>query len=196
MDDEEFLKSWTLWFNNNGPMVFTSDVSDGLWQRIPTIDLGRGIPVEERVDDMAQQIKEEASGILQWMIDGWIEYRELGDLCTPDRVKKVSNQRREDSDPLGIFLVERYEFDAGSKVVASDFMNEFNDWAKASGELHIGGRRAVYEELRSKFRLTVDQGAKGKYYIHGLKHLPMSFGEMSPWSSGLEWEDRKKNENN
>lgn len=195
MDDEEFLKSWTLWFNNNGPMLFSGDTSDGLWQRVPRIDLGEGIPANQRIDDMAERMKEEAPGILQWALDGLSEYRRIG-LATPDRVMKDSEIARADADPVLTFIRERYEFVAEEKVVASEFMRDLTHWAKETGELSIGGRRAVFDEIRHRTQLRIEHGAKNKYYIFGLKKRPMEFGELSPPNSGLGWEDQVNAERN
>lgn len=192
MDDEEFLKSWTLWFNNNGPMMFSGDTSDGLWQRVPRVDLGEGIPPQERVDDMAERMKEEAGGILQWALDGLMEFRAVG-LCTPESVRSASEIARVDADPVLAFVKERYEITKNwvdDKTTASEFMRDLTEWAKATGELGLGGRRSVYDELRSRLGLKVEVGSHNKTYIYGLKRRPMSFGGLTSEYSGLSWEDQ------
>lgn len=197
MDDEEFLKTWTLWFNNNGPMMFNSDVSDGLWQRVPRIDLGEGIPIFERIEDMAERIKAEAPGILQWMVDGLAEFFALNNnLETPESVKRASEIARADADPVVIFVNERYDFINSEKITASEFMRDLTEWAKATGEVSIGGRRSVYDELRTRLGLCIQQGSKGKYWIHGLKKKPISFGELSSEYSKLSWENETNPEKN
>jgi putative DNA primase/helicase len=188
-DDEEFLKTWTLWFNNNGPMMYSGDMSDGLWQRVPRIDLGEGIPLLERVDDMAEQMKGEAGGVLQWALDGLARYQELGGLYAPDSVSAATEERKADADPLQAFVMERYEFVEEASVVASDFMRDYNEWAKATGEAHTGGRRAVYDELRTRVGVKIEIGAHKKYYIKGLKKRPMTFGGLSSEYGGLNWEN-------
>jgi putative DNA primase/helicase len=188
-DDEEFLKTWTLWFNNNGPMMYSGDMSDGLWQRVPRIDLGEGIPLLERIDDMAEQMKGEAAGVLQWALDGLAEYQKLGGLCTPGSVLAATEERKTDADPLQAFVMERYEFVEEGSVVASEFMRDYNEWAKATGEAHIGGRRAVYDELRCRVGLGIGVGAHNKTYIKGLKKRPMTFGGLSSEYGGLTWEN-------
>lgn len=188
MDDEEFIKSWTLWFNNNGPMMFSGDTSDGLWQRVPRIDLGEGIPPNQRIDDMAERMKGEAEGILQWALDGLVEYRALG-LATPESVKRDSEIARADADPVLTFIRERYEIDPDGKVIASEFMRELTEWSKSTGEVSIGGRRSVYDEIRHRTNLTIDVGAHNKTYIFGLKKKPMSMADLSTEYGGISWEN-------
>lgn len=203
MDDEEFLKSWTLWFNNNGPMMFSGDQSDGLWQRVPRIDFGSGIPESERIGDMAERMKEEAPGVLQWALDGLEEYRILCEnplvkdsLATPKSVRIASEIARTDADPILTFIRERYELDAGSKVIASEFMRDLTAWAKETGELAIGGRRAVYDEIRNRTSLKIETGGSNKTYVYGLKKRNLSVGELGSGWGGLGWESQNNSESN
>lgn len=175
-DDEEFLKSWTLWFNNNGPMMFSGDVSDGLWQRVPRIDFGVGIPEDERVDDMAVQLREEAAGILAWAVEGCLEYQQIG-LCIPQSVKDNTAERRADADPLHLFVDERYDRDYGAKVLGSKFMDEYTDWCRNSSEANPGGRKTVFDQLRTQLGLTIRPGTANKTFIYGLKERPLELAE-------------------
>lgn len=176
-DDHEFLKTWTLWFNNNGPMMFSGDTSDGLWQRVPRIDFGTGIPVADRVDDMAELVKGEAGGILQWALDGLKEFQELGSLCLPESVVRDSEERRLDADPLKMFLNEMYEREPDGRVLGSEFVKHYTQWAKDREE-RTGGMRAVYDELRSRLGLEVKPGGKNKTYVYGIKGREMVMGDL------------------
>ena len=178
-DDEEFEKTWTLWFNNNGPMHFSGDTSDGLWNRVPTIDLGQGIPEGDRIDNMAVRLQDEAPGILQWALDGLSEYFELDhDICVPDSVRAKSIERREDADPLRIFLNEYYEQDLEGHVLGSKFVEHFSAWCKDREE-RSGGMKVVYAELRDRFGLNVKAGAKNKTYINGIKARELTMEEIA-----------------
>ena len=177
-DDIEFLKSWTLWFNNNGPMSFSGDQSDGLWQRVQRIDFGEGIPVNQRIYDMAEQIKGEAPGILRWMLDGLREFLELGDLAITQSVLENSDISRADADPLSAFLQERYERVEGEKVLGSDLVRNFSYWCKEREE-RSGGLRFVYDSLRSRFGLKVRPGAKNKTFVFVLKQKEVSMSDIA-----------------
>jgi putative DNA primase/helicase len=177
-DDEEFLKSWTLWFNNNGPLMFAGDTSDGLWQRVPRIDFGEGIPEVERIWDMSEKFKPEAPGVLQWMLDGLVEYQELGeDLCIPEIVRQRTEERRLDADPLRMFLNEMYEREEDGFVRGSEFTKNYSVWAKDREE-RTGGMRAVYDELRSRFGLKVKSGHENKTYIYGIKARQTTMSDL------------------
>ncbi len=169
-DDTTFVKSWTLWFNNNGPLMFAGDTSDGLWSRVPRIDLGEGIPEGERDDEYAESLKAEGSGILAWALQGCREFLSEG-LLIPESVRAATQERRLDADPLGMFVNEFYLKDADGKVLGSDFVQMYATWARERDE-RSGGMKTVYDELRTRFNLKVRPGAGNKTYIFGLKVKP------------------------
>lgn len=176
-DDEEFPKSWTLWFNNNGAMSFTGDQSDGLWSRVRTIDLGGGIPEYQRIDDMAEQLKSECPGVLWWAIEGLREFYTLGDLCEPESVRASSDIRREDSDPLKIFIEENYELNSESKVLGSEFVKHFTLWMKDREE-RSGGMKTVFADLRGRLGFEVRKADKNKTYVFGLQRREVTMADL------------------
>ena len=177
-DDIEFLKTWTLWFNNNGPMSFTGDTSDGLWNRVKTINLGQGIPVKQRVDDMAEQLKDEGPGILQWALDGLQEFYELGKtLCDPQSVLDASELRRYDSDPLRIFVEENYDVDPNAKILGSTFVDHYEIWMKNKGE-RSGGMKSVFADLRDRLGFEVRKATANKTYVFGLQRKAITFADL------------------
>lgn len=191
-DDQEILKTWTIWFNNNGAMQFSGDQSDGLWDRIPTISLGEGIPEEFRVADWTEQVKEEAPGVLWWALEGLKRYLELKEnglgIVTPSFVKKAVLERRKDADPIKTYLLEFYEFDKDSKVKATVFKQGLRDWAEGTGEGKVGGQRMIYDHLRNALGLTIEESTGGVFWIFGLRKKEISLAEL-----GSEWEGRSWN---
>lgn len=175
-DDMQFLKSWTLWFNNNGPMMFNGDMSDGLWQRVPRIDFGQGIAEKDRLDDYAIRLKDEAPGVLAWAIQGCLEYLHYG-IEIPESVRGDTEERKSDADPIKMFIAENYEEDSTEKVLGSDFAMKYTIWCKNRGE-NPGGMRSIYDELRTRMKFEVKAGTKNKTYIYGIKQRPLSLSEL------------------
>lgn len=176
-DDMQFLKSWTLWFNNNGPMMFSGDMSDGLWQRVPRIDFGQGISEKDRLDDYAIKLQQEAPGVLAWAIQGCLEYLNYG-IDIPESVRKATEERKSDADPLKAFITEHFDLAPNEKVLGSEFTKVYTGWAKERNE-SPGGMRTIYDELRSRIGLKVEAGTGNKTYIWGIKPKTMSLAEMS-----------------
>lgn len=186
-NDVEFLKSWTFWFNNNGAVSWGKDTSDGLWERLTTIDFGKGI--EKRIDDWTEQLKREAPGILQWMIDGCFEWQEFG-LQEPISVGMAGLDRRQDADPLSTFLEENYQRTGSEsdRVSCTSFMTGYTDWCKRTGESVPGGRNTVNNELRDRLKLTLlPYGRGAKLHIIGLNPTPVTFGSTQEGTPN--WEE-------
>lgn len=174
-NDVEFIKSWTFFFNNNGAVSWGKDTSDGLWERLSTIDFGEGIDRASRRDNWSELLKSEAPGILQWMIDGCAEWQEMG-LQEPLSVSQEGEERRIDADPLVVFVEERYERVASGEVAASTFMEQYTEWCKRTGEAQGGGRNTVYNDLRNRLGLVMGtKPGQNKQFIFGLKVRPLTF---------------------
>jgi putative DNA primase/helicase len=106
---------------------------EGLWSRLLLVPWGVFIPPEERDQQLGDKLRAEASGILNWMLDGLRSWLDEG-LKLPDEVSKATEDYRSDSDPLGRFLGVCTMQDIGHRVQASDMHALFIAWAKANGE--------------------------------------------------------------
>ncbi|MBR9766230.1 MAG: hypothetical protein GYB53_22630 [Rhodobacteraceae bacterium] len=86
---------------NHKPEIRGTD--DGIWRRVLLVLFGEKIPPEERDENLIEKLWEERSGILNWMIEGLVDYLE-GGLQEPDAVTAATDEYRQDSDPVGRFL--------------------------------------------------------------------------------------------
>jgi len=80
----EFKAEFKLWLTgNHKPNIRGND--DGMWRRIKLVPFNETIPEEERDTELPEKLRDEASGILNWMIKGCLAWKEDG-LQTPDAV--------------------------------------------------------------------------------------------------------------
>lgn len=86
---------------NHKPRI--DDTSDGIWRRVFLVPWEVQIPKEEVDRDLPVKLKNEAAGILAWMVNGCIEYLNSG-LNPPEKVLAATKEYREDSDPIGAFI--------------------------------------------------------------------------------------------
>lgn len=77
---------------------------EGIWRRMRLIPFEQFIPAEKRDRHLAEKLRAEASGIFNWLLDGYRMWREQG-LVPPDAVKKATEEYRSESDPVGEFMV-------------------------------------------------------------------------------------------
>ena len=99
----KFIPYFKLLFTAN-EMLDIRGIDDGIWRRIRLCPFDVQIPEAERDETLGEKLfQEERSGILNWMIDGLIDYLERG-LQEPEQVLKATKDYRKDSDPYADFL--------------------------------------------------------------------------------------------
>lgn len=127
---------------------------DGIWRRVKIIEFPVQIPEADRrpKQEVDAELFAEASGILNWLIEGALAYLE-GGLMEPASVKADTAELREESDPYGAFLDEACEItgDSDDRIGAAEFVNAFNYWltARAWGTFRD---RTVEKKMSEKTR--------------------------------------------
>lgn len=117
---------------NYQPQIAGAD--EGIWRRVRLVPWTVEIPPAQRLRDFdRRRLYPEASGILNRLLAGLIDWREHG-LVEPERVREATATYRSDSDPLGRFLAACTEAEAGARVQASLLHALFVAWARANGE--------------------------------------------------------------
>lgn len=86
---------------NNKPTVRGND--EGTWRRVLLVPFEQTIPKEDRDKHLVEKLCGEASGILNWLVQGAALYLSDG-LQVPDRVRMATGAYRDESDPMGEFL--------------------------------------------------------------------------------------------
>ena len=151
---------------NHKPLV--RDDSTGFWRRI------RLIPFTERFDvnpTLADELQEEASGILNWCLAGCLDWQQNG-LQAPDLVMAATREYEADSDPLAAFLDEACDRDPEATVGARELFEHYKTWADHHG---FGDRERLSATMfgrKMSERLTATKGRRGKTYL-GLSARPL-----------------------
>jgi putative DNA primase/helicase len=86
---------------NHKPEIRGTD--DGIWRRVTLVDWPVQIPEARRNPRLAEELFDEAPGILNWLVEGLLSYLEIG-LAPPASVTAATEEYRRESDPLGEFL--------------------------------------------------------------------------------------------
>ncbi len=86
---------------NHKPDVRGAD--DGIWRRVLLVPWDVQIPKDQVDRRLPEKLWEERAGILNWMIQGALEYLTFG-LMIPDEVRAATDTYREESDPVGAFI--------------------------------------------------------------------------------------------
>jgi len=114
-----------------------TDESDGMWRRLTFLPFGvylPALPGDQRVSpaEMERIVDAEASGILNWMVEGWIAYRASG-LAPPAEADEIKARQRALADPIGEFLADCTVSEPATSLQSSEMHKVFEKWCEANG---------------------------------------------------------------
>lgn len=135
---------------NHRPSI--SGIDDGIWRRVMLVPWDVQIPDSEKDRNLVAKMKREASGILNRLLEGLVDWR-LNGLQEPASVRGATADYREESDPLGRFLALCTAEAKGERVQSSKLYALFIAWARASGErewTQTGFSKAMLDRGHSK----------------------------------------------
>ena len=126
-----FLPSFKVTISGNHKPKITGH-DDGIWRRVMLVPWDVQIAKEAVDKALPEKLKKEASGILNRLLEGLLDWREEG-LVEPDSVIAATAKYREQSDQLGRFLDECTKAVDGARSKSSTLFDLFKAWSKASG---------------------------------------------------------------
>ena len=147
---------------NNKPEI--KGGSHGTWRRLHLIEFGvkfgaDGHPRAGKKDEIIAELKSEASGILNWLIKGFTNFRKEG-LKQPQAVEQATQHYREDQDPLIEFLNSNCIIDENLTTSISDLREAYNTYT-GQDESAVWFGRAMAEK---GYRATRQGSARLRVY--------------------------------
>ncbi|MGE0434619.1 MAG: phage/plasmid primase, P4 family [Planctomycetota bacterium] len=150
---------------NHLPRISGTDL--GIWRRVRVVEWLIVIPSGERDKGLAAKLRAEASGILNWMIAGWLDFRRLGDLAPPDAVLRATRQYREDEDTLADFIAAHVVPSVGGFVSSADLHRAHVAWAETEGCKPFG-KNALTKRLKERGFETGHNSARTTRGVRGV----------------------------
>lgn len=130
---------------NHKPHAQAGDYA--LWNRIRLIPflvsfVNRPTKEFEKQADkhLIKKLKQESSGILAWLVRGYLKFQEEGFL-TPQSIMVATNEYQKEEDLLGQFLEEKTYQDELAEVQASKLYSEYSTWSLDNGIKPMSGTR-------------------------------------------------------
>lgn len=134
----EFVPTCKIWLAaNHKPKIRGAD--DGIWRRMRLVPFDVKIPEAERDNALPELLRSEADGILAWCVRGALEWQTHG-LGTPLVVTEATQEYREESDDVGLFLSEACETLPGGNIQARDLYNAYKNWSEKAGVRPVNGK--------------------------------------------------------
>jgi len=158
---------------NHKPQLSSSD--QAMWERLHLvpftlsyIDDPKKDYQRQRDPDLPEKLKNEASGILAWLVRGCLEWQRIG-LNPPKIVVDATAQYQKDEDIIGLFLSDCTDEVLGERVRARPLYKVYKKWCEDFGykwlsEKVFGGKMTDY--------YTRNGDREGNYY-EGIRLKPI-----------------------
>ena len=142
---------------NHKPSLNTVD--EAIKRRFHLVPFTVTIPAAERDLKLTTKLKAEWPQILQWLIDGCVEWHEHG-LSAPAVVKEATSEYLAAQDTVRNWVAECLEeTDTRSEVPSATVFASWQQWCLANGE-YVGSNKALSQRLMDQ-GFTVRRTNKG-----------------------------------
>ncbi|MFC1572745.1 phage/plasmid primase, P4 family [Candidatus Eisenbacteria bacterium] len=165
----EFLPSFKLWLGaNHRPKV--KDDDSALWRRILQISFVVEIPRDERdpkVKATLRDPKQAGSAILNWALQGCLEWQKLGNLAVPKAVWDATSEYRVEMDPIRAWLDECCEIDVNALTLSSELWESYRTYERGRG---VG--RTQFQNRLKHHGFVPGEKIEGRRAWQGLRLIP------------------------
>ena len=144
--------------SNHKPHIRGTD--EGIWRRIRLIPFHVTISEDEKDPRLKEKLFAEASGILNWMLDGCREWQRIG-LGIPEAIASATGEYRESNDLIGRWISERCNATPRAEGTIKDLYEDFCSWTDEEGINRPPIKRKFSEVLAEKGFKKVRIGHKG-----------------------------------
>ncbi len=135
----EYTPTAKLWLaTNHKPVIRGTD--DAIWRRIHLIPFSVAILPNERDPHLLDKLLAERSGILNWALQGCLQWQREG-LNPPQEVQAATDDYRADSDIIRAFVADACVEGPELKVSAKDAYAAFKQWCQDNGEELMSQKR-------------------------------------------------------
>lgn len=128
----EFRPTHKIWLAANHPPIVRGG-DDAIWNRIKKVPFGVVVPKDEQDRDLRDKLRSERSGILNWALEGCLEWQREG-LGEPEEVRLATEEYREDMDTFAEFLAERCALGEGQWAATSALRLAYRGWCEEAGQ--------------------------------------------------------------
>jgi putative DNA primase/helicase len=124
------------------------NVDEAIRRRIHLVPFTVTIPPEERDKGLFDKFKPEWPGILQWAIDGCMEWRRIG-LAPPAAVVNATDKYLADEDSFAHWIEEKCIVGKGLQRAGGDLWGSYKAWCDLNNE-HAGAQKSFGQELEKR----------------------------------------------
>jgi putative DNA primase/helicase len=116
---------------NHKPVIKGTDY--GIWRRIKLIPFTTRIEEEKQDKHLEEKLRSEASGILNWLLEGAMRWKKEG-LRAPAVILNATDEYRGEMDVIGNFLKECCVRVPGSTIRIRELFKVYQEWCEENNE--------------------------------------------------------------
>jgi len=155
----EFKPTFKLFLAaNHKPIIRGTDLA--IWRRIRLVPFTVTIPEEEQDPHLADKLKRELSGILNWALEGCLAWQKEG-LNPPKQVIQATKTYREEMDVLESFFAECCVLDENASESFAALYQRYSAWCEETGERPMS---------RRSFGMALRERGFQDFHVRGRKH--------------------------
>jgi putative DNA primase/helicase len=132
----------------NLPII--DETADAIWDRVHLLRWDRQFDEDERDPELADKLRLEYPGILNWLLKGCLEWQKTKKIERPESVKLAGMEYRADSDPLDDFIEAKCVMGKRYKTTVSAINRAYQEWAEAEKIKYTVSRRNFNDYLRER----------------------------------------------
>jgi putative DNA primase/helicase len=125
----DFVPQFKLWLRTNNAPVFDG-ADTGMQRRIQRVPFDTICLNKD--PKLANKLKAEADGILNWALIGFQDYQTNG-IVVPQVVKDSTKEYIKGLDSIGLFLAERCELKGSHTQAAGELYQQYRNWVEDQG---------------------------------------------------------------
>jgi len=145
---------------NHKPVIKGTD--HGIWRRIKLIPFTTTISEEKQDKALELKLKQEVSGILNWLLEGTARWRKEG-LIAPAAILNATDEYRGEMDVIGNFLKERCIQGKEVSIRIRELYKAYADWCDDNKE-HAVNERFFSMRLK-EMGFEQNRTAEARYWV-------------------------------
>ncbi len=157
---------------NRKPTIKGND--DGIWRRVRLVPFEIQVEVGKEDKSLPEKLWDERSGILNWMIEGALDYFERGGLDAPEAVLMATQEYRDESDLVGSFVRAALDItnESYDQMETGALYNAFIAYAKRQGVPLMSGTTFARRMPRTASQFGILKGKSSLTVYSGIKLRP------------------------
>lgn len=169
----EIKPNWITFIPTNHKPIIRG-VDEGIWRRMLFIPFKRNFRLEPDLLDLMlpEKLKLEHEGILNWIIEGAIEYQ-LNGLSIPEALEDDKKEYREELDTVGNWIAVACTTEATDSDINQNLWASFSKFVKDKGlDTDIKSSQKLSNNLASKGYARAKRNESGNRGFYGIKVKP------------------------